>query len=153
MSASAVAPPGAPALRAQELVDLGELGADAGGFAAGGVGGGVQLAAGLAGGLGGGFAGGALGLGGLGLGGALGERLGGGLAAALQLDELAFQAHAVVLGELGQLGLQGGDAVGRAVVAGVGRGGFLERGDRARAAGDPVAEVARSRAGRRRAAS
>ena len=38
--------PGAPALRAQELVDLGQLGADPGGLAAGLLGGDVELAAG-----------------------------------------------------------------------------------------------------------
>ena len=121
---------------AQELVDLGELGADAGGLAAGGLGGGVQLAAGAAGGFGGGFALRAARRPRPGRGGAFGQRRGRGLAAGLQLGELALQADAVVLGELGQLGLQRGDALGGAVVAGVGLGLGLQRGDRARAAGD-----------------
>ena len=103
-------------MRAQELVDGGELGADLRGLAAGLLGGGVDLAAGAAGGVGGG-------VGGL----AALERLGGrgvepfalglrGHAALLELREILRQPLVLVLRELLELGFQRGDALFAAVV-------------------------------------
>jgi hypothetical protein len=106
-------------VRAQELVDLRELGADAGRLSPRSFGGGVQLAPGRAGGLGGGVDLAARGKRGLGGGGALLDHGGGGRAALLELRELTLQAGLAILGELGELGLQRGDPLGRAVVAGV----------------------------------
>ena len=113
---------------AQELVDLGELGADAGGLAAGA----FRRRRRARGGPCGRTrrrprrpCGGAAAVGGFG--GLLGEDRGGGLAAGLELGEFALQADAVVLGELGQLLLERRDALLGAVVARVLGGLGLER--------------------------
>ncbi len=106
-------------LGAQELVDLGELGADAGGLAAGGLGGALELAPGAAGGLGGGVGvpaggGGAVGL--------LGEPRDvgrGRVAPGLQLRDLLREPLGAILRELLELRLQPGDPLGGALVAGV----------------------------------
>src|SRR5829696_5132252 len=104
-------------LRAQELVDLRELGADARGLAAGGVGGPLELAAGAAGRLGRDVGLLASRRAALRLGGQPRRFRRGGGPALLQLGDLAREALRAVLGELLELGLERRDALARAVVA------------------------------------
>src|SRR5215207_4465222 len=104
-------------LRAQELVDLREFGADARGLAAGGVGGPLELAAGAAGRLGRDVGLLASRRAALRLGGQPRRFRRGGGPALLQLGDLAREALRAVLGELLELGLERRDALARAVVA------------------------------------
>ena len=139
---------GGAGVGAQELVGLRELGAVPRRLAARDVRRLVELAASLAGRLGRRLAGGTARGRGAGRSGALGDQRGGGLAALLQLGQLALEPHLVVLGQLGELGLQGGDALRRAVVADVGFGFRLQALDRRPAAGRTLGQLARGALGR-----
>ena len=101
-------------MRAQELVDGGELGADLGGLAAGALDARVDLAAGAAGGVRGGVGRAPRLPHPVGLGGQPLELRRGGRAARLELLEVARQPLVAVLGELLELGLHARDALGGA---------------------------------------
>ena len=72
---------------------------------------------------------------------AIGHQGAGGLAALLELGELALQPRPVVLGELGELGLERRDPLGRAVVARVGLSVGLQPFDRDPATRCPLRQL------------
>ena len=110
---------GRAGLGAQELVDLGELGADARGLAAGRLGGALELAAGAAGRLGRGVGVAAGGGGAVGVAGQPRDLGRGRVAPLLQLRELLREPLGAILGELLELRLERGDPLGGTLVAGI----------------------------------